>query len=123
MNTKYTDKIHAITTENTVERAKQIAKIVMSTNDSLNATPIFANEVRTTLIILILSAGFSEHLYHRVMDIRWVRNVIDDFTDFEAVSAKDKEQALNYLNSAHIMVLEGMLCRVFGAEFHGETCG
>ena len=47
----------------------------------------------------------------------------DDYNDSDIVSAQDREQVETFLNSAHIMVMEGMLCRVFGVEYSGETCG
>ena len=47
MESKYLDQIRNITAEDDVERAKKIADIVMSTNESISATPTFAKEVRT----------------------------------------------------------------------------
>ena len=49
--------------------------------------------------------------------------LLDDYNDSDIVSAQDREQVETFLNSAHIMVMEGMLCRVFGVEYSGETCG
>lgn len=123
MSSQYLDKIHAITELNGFEKISMIVDIIMSTNDSITATPNFAKEVRTALIILISSQGFSAHLYHLVLDISWVRSVIYDFNDSDIVSAQDKDQVETFLNSAHIMVIEGMLCRVFGVEYSGETFG
>jgi hypothetical protein len=123
MESKYLDQIRNITAEDDVERAKKIADIVMSTNESISATPNFAKEVRTVLIILIVSEGFSAHLYHNVMSMSWVQKQLFDFDEYNVVSEKDKDQAISFFNSAHIMALEGMLCTVFGMEYSGETCG
>ncbi len=123
MESKYLEQIQNINAVDEIDRVKQIADIVMSTNESIKATPNFADEVRTVLIILIFTEGFSAHLYHNVMSMSWVRKRLFDFDKRNVVSKKDIDQAVNFFNSAHMMALEGMLCTVFGMEYRGDTCG
>ena len=121
MDTKYWDLITEISANDDVERASKIVDVIMSTNDAINATPNFAKEVRCALMIMVFSNGFTAHLYHDVMNVKKLHQKIIDFDRYDVVSEEDKEQTVKYFNSAHVMAMEGMLCRVFGQEYFGET--
>ncbi len=117
MSTYYMEKIHSISTSDDADRTKQIVDIVMSTNESVKATPRFADEVRAVLMILIMSKGFTAHLYHKIPNKDWVKEIINGFGDFDVVSEEEKRQILEDYNEAHTMVIQGMLCTVFGVEY------
>ena len=121
MNTNYLDLINDISAEDEVERVNKIVDVIMSTNDAIKATPNFAKEVRCALIIMVFSNGFTAHLYHDVMNVKKIHQKITDFDRYDVVNEADKEQTVKYFNSAHVMAMEGMLCRVFGVEYLGET--
>ncbi len=117
MSTYYMEKIHSISTSDDADRTKQIVDIVMSTNESVKATPRFADEVRAVLMILIMSKGFTAHLYHKIPNKEWVKESINGVGDCDVVSEEEKRQILEDYNEAHTMVIQGMLCSVFDVEY------
>ena len=71
--------------------------------------------------ILVFSNGFTAHLYHDVTNVARIHQKIKDFDRFDVVNETEKEQTVLFFNSALVMAMEGMLCRVFGVEYYGET--
>jgi hypothetical protein len=121
MGSKYLDEIYDLISNDievkndTLKRSKEIANILLKTNESLNSFPLFKEEVKKLLIILIdqMHGGISPHLYHDLGSMELIINRIKEYNNPNFISKDELKDLINKTTLAHIVTMHCMVLCVY----------